>query len=235
MRHQFQSPLEGLTLPQAFTLQRGLWRRDPPEAISRLINLEVDQAKRAHLLIERERKRMHSAPVETLFPWHQEPTFLGDARVMGLYKNMLKRLRRQTLDVRPVLQLPPALSPRGWRLEDARLLLGFVPEQAREVQWTVTILAAPSNLLLGEASTLINATESVLRCVADWIQVVAAPRVETNERGIRVALSRPDLASAPGLGDAIQAAALVSILQYRLVCLEHALYAPDDAKKMPDR
>ena len=221
MCHQFQSTIEGLALPEAFAMQRGLWHRESPDAIARLLNIELDQVQHAQYLVEQDRVRVPRALVETFFPWNQEPGFLQNARVIGLYKRMLARLRRQSNDVRLILRLPPALSPQGWLLEDACVLLGFLPDPAFDAPWTVTIRAVPADLLLDEPAKIISVVESALSRMARKIEVVGASRLETSKQGIRVAVSRSDMASAPGFGDAIQAAALVAILQYRLVCQAH--------------
>lgn len=224
--HQFKWSLETLALPEAFVLQRALWRNDSLGSVARLLNAELDQVEHAQVLIELDRKRVQPTQIETLFPWNQEPGFLQNARAIGLYKRQLDYLRRNPGKILPVLKLPPALAPRGWQLEHARVLLEFLHEQAFDAPWMVTIRAAPSAMLMGDLPDMIGAVKQALTRVASRCEVVAAPRIEPDAKAIRVALSRPDMAGAPGLGDAIQAAALVAILHYRLVCHEHALYAP---------
>lgn len=226
MSHSFKRSIEALDLPDAFVLQRALWRKEQPEAIVRLLKVEQDQVEHAKILVEQDRKRVQPTPVETLFPWNQESGFMQNARAIGLYKRQLEYLRRNPGKILPVLQLPPAIAPRGWQLEHARVLLEFLHEQAFEATWMVTIRAAPSAILMGELHDMMGAVQQALTRVAGRVEVVAAPRIKPDTRVIRVALSRPDMAGAPGLGDAIQAAALVAILHYRLICHEHALYAP---------
>ena len=223
MPHQFKWPIEGLALPEAFVLQRALWRRESPDSVARLLNVETDQVQHAQVLVEQDRKRAHPTPVETLFPWNQEPGFLQNARAIGLYKRQFEYLRRNPGKILSILKLPPALSPQGWQLEHARVLLEFLHEQAFDAPWMVTIRAAPGSLL-DELSVVISAVKNALRKV-DRIEIVTAPRIQPDDRAIRVALSRSDMAGAPGLGDAIQATVLVAILHYRLICHEHALYA----------
>ena len=223
MSHQFKWPIEGLALPEAFVLQRALWHRESSDSIARLLNVEVTHVQHAQALVEHDRKRVHLAPVETLFPWNQEPGFLQNARAIGLYKRQIEYLRRNPGKILSILKLPPALSPQGWQLEHARVLLEFLHEQAFDAPWMVTIRAAPGSLL-DEVSEVISVVKNALRKV-DRIEIVAAPRIQPDDRAIRVALSRSDMAGAPGLGDAIQATVLIAILHYRLISHEHALYA----------
>lgn len=226
MPNQFKWSIETIALPEAFVLQRALWRNDSPGSVARLLNVDLDQVEHAQLLVELDRKRVQPTQIETLFPWNQEPGFLQNARAIGLYKRQFEYLRRNPGKIQSVLRLPPALAPRGWQLEHARVLLEFLREQAFDAPWMVTIRAAPSSMLMGGLPDMISAVKQALTRVAGRFEVVAAPRIEPDAKVFRVALSRPDMAGAPGLGDAIQAAALVAILHYRLVCYEHALYAP---------
>lgn len=224
MRHQFEWSIEGLDLPGAFALQRALWNGELSDAVARALNVEANQVQHAKLLIEHERERIQFKGVHTFFPWSQEPGFLQNPRGISLFKRQLSYLQRNPGKIREILKLPPALSPNGWQLEHARVLLGFLHEQAFDAPWTVTLRAAPAAMLVKGASEIIGAAETALKGQADRIKVVTAPRIEPDPRAIRVALSRSDMAGAPGLGDAIQAAALVAVLHYRLICHEHALY-----------
>lgn len=227
MSHQFKWSIAEHALPEAFALQRALWHGEPPDAVARALNVEANQIQHAKLLVEQDRERFSSVRVQTLFPWNQEPEFLQNPRAISLHKRQLSYLQRNPGKIREVLKLPPALSPNGWQLEHARVLLGFLHEQAFDARWTVTIRTAPPGILMGEASEIIGAAENVLKGQADRIKLVTSSRIEPDPRAIRVALSRPDMAGAPGLGDAIQAAALVAVLHYRLICHEHALFVAE--------
>ena len=226
MSNQFKRSIEALNLIEAFTLQRALWRRDPPDSIARNIGIDTEQVKHAQVVVEQERKRVGSASIDSLFPWSQEVAFLRSARAMGIFKRQLEYLRRNPDKIFRALQLPPALARKGLLLEHACTLLEFLHKQVFDVSWTVTICGAPPIMQMKGRPEIKAEVAGVLTRVATRVEIVEAPHIKVDERGIRVALSRPDMASAPGLGDAIQAAALVSIMHYRVVCHEHALFTP---------
>ena len=224
--NQFKRSIETLNLLEAFTLQRALWKRDPPDSIARNIGIDTEQVKHAYIVVEQERERVDSESIGRLFPWCQEVGFLQSARAMGIFKRQLEYLRRNPDKIFRALQLPPALAPNGLLLEHACTLLEFLHKQVFDVSWTVTICRAPPIMQMKGRPEITAEVAGVLARVASRIEIVEAPQIEVDEKGIRVALSRPDMASAPGLGDAIQAAALVSIMHYRVICHEHALFTP---------
>ena len=231
MSHQLKRSIEGLNLPEAFALQRALWKREPPDSVARNIGIDTEQVRHAQIVVEHERERVDSARIDSLFPWSQEVGFLKNARAMGIFKRQLEQLRRNPNTIYRTLQLPPALARNGWQLEHACTLLEFLHRQVFDVPWMVTIRTAPSAMHMRGQTEITAEVVRVLTRVATRIEIVEAPHIEVDDSGIRVALSRPDLASAPGLGDAIQAAALVSIMHFRVVCHEHALFTPQPISK----
>ena len=163
------------------------------------------------------------AGIANAYPWCVDPAVLLHGRLPGAWRAILGSIRTQSTATTQVLDIPPVVDARGWQLRHAVALMSMLPSTVFEFRWTVEITAI-------QMSGLDIAEDQLEAYVADafhvgsgrTFHVVTHADCVMDADHLQVRVSRPDLVTTPGIGEALQGLVVMATLHYRALCLRHA-------------
>lgn len=223
--------LECMRLHETYAVQQALWRGESIEAIARTSELDSIDVAAIKAVQDQQRKRLpRGIDVAQMEPWvtANRAEALNESRVQSAYSKMQSVLRRDYTGARDLLQLPPAISPDGWVLENAKRFASMLPKEAKDSPWTATIRAATHDGL----ADLPELQKHVGRVLMQFhkLHVVCEQTSIAEGRHVRVDLTRADMRRNAHYAADLELAAIVAVTHRRTICLLHSgCWTPGDA------